>query len=393
MAQSADRGPPALDNLNRVPQRPIMPALVSPTRAEKDIDVDHAATAFATKAFESGEDGYHTYRIPALVVTNTGTLMAFCEGRRHSGDDHGDIDLLLKRSTDNGQTWSPQQIVYAEPGEVTIGNPAPVVDRHSGVIWLTFNRDNNDVLVTNSPDDGATWSEPTDITADVKEPDWGWYATGPGNGIQLRGEAHRGRLVIPCDHRVARIEDRSRSARSHVIYSDDSGDSWQVGQTTDYMMGECAVAELSDGRLMLNIRSRRGNCCRAVATSDEGGETWSDCVDDPTLVEPECQASLIRHSWPDQHGRSRLLFSNPATNGRKERRRLTVRLSYDEGETWPVAKVLHAGPSAYSCLASLPDGRIGIVYEAGAEHPYETIRFARFSLDWLTDGADTWESR
>lgn len=150
-------------------------------------------------------------------------------------------------------------------------------------------------------------------------------------------------------------------------------------------MNECTVAELSGGRLMLNMRSYRGRHLRAVAVSGDGGETWSTPVDDPVLVEPVCQASLLRYTAEAEGGGNRMLFSNPAS---ERREKMTVRLSYDEGKTWPVAKLLHAGPSAYSCLTALPDGCAGCLYEGGEADPYETIRFARFNLEWLTDGAD-----
>ena len=343
--------------------------------------------------WRGGVDGYHTYRIPALVVTCDRTLLAFCEGRRHSGSDHGDIDLLLKRSTDGGHSWSTQRMVYAEAGEITIGNPAPVVDFDTGAVWMPFTRDNRDVLLTHSVDDGVTWSDPVDMTTSVKLPDWSWYATGPGNGIQLHGDAHRGRLVIPCDHRLTQCQDRPEGARSHVIWSDDRGESWQVGQATDRMMNECAVVELGDGRLMLNMRSYRKKGCRAAAFSDDGGATWSACVDRPDLPDPTCQGSLVRHGRPGESEGDPLLFCNLAMGvetGRRhgERVRLTVRLSEDDGRTWPIARVLHEGPSAYSCLASLPNWQIGVLYEAGVQEPYETILFARFSLDWLTGDAE-----
>ena len=341
--------------------------------------------------WQSGIDGYHTYRIPALALTRNGALVAFCEGRRHSGADHGDIDLLLKRSTDLGQTWSSQQIVYAEAGDITIGNPVPVIDDDTGFIWLAFCRDNDNVLITHSGDDGIRWSEPTNITSFVKAPDWSWYATGPGNGIQLRHEARRGRLVVPCDHRRSHMRNEFEGMQSHVIFSDDHGETWQAGQATDHMMDECAVVELGDGRLMLNIRSCRKRGCRAVAISEDGGMTWSESLDCPALPDPTCQGSLIRHGEADGPRRGRLLFSNLANENEPDRRygkrcRLTVRLSDDEGQAWPVAKMLHAGPSAYSCPASLPDNEIGVLFEAGEEEPYETIQFARFPLGWLTDG-------
>ena len=343
--------------------------------------------------WQNGTNGYHTYRIPAVVVTRDGTLAAFCEGRRNSRSDHGDIDLLLKRSTDMGRTWSSQQIVYSETGDITIGNPAPVADGDTGVIWLALTRNNDDVLITHSRDDGATWSEPTDITALVKPPDWGWYATGPGNGIQLRHGALRGRLVIPCDHRLTRMGDDREGMRSHVIFSDDHGETWQAGQATDGMMNECAVVELGDSRLMLNMRSYREQGCRAVAFSEDGGITWSECTDCPALPDPICQGSLVRHGNAGASGRSGLLFSNLARGIDPEKRhgkrcRLTVRVSDDEGQTWAASRMLHAGPSAYSCLAALPDNKIGILFEAGDVEPYETIQFARFPLHWLTNGED-----
>ena len=346
--------------------------------------------------FVSGEDGYHTYRIPALIVTRQGSLLAFCEGRKNNRRDHGDIDLLLKRSTDGGRTWSDQQIVYEEGGteEITIGNPCPVVDRETGAIWLPFCRDNRDVLVTRSVDDGVTWSDPVDITADVKKPDWTWVATGPGIGIQLEQGSYKGRLVIPCDHGVGGGEEgEERVQYSHVIYSDDHGETWQLGDAVAPHTDECQVIERDDGTLLINMRNywgRQGGrpdrgSMRALATSQDGGATWSQLSFDPTLIEPICQASLIRHTGPAaDESPSRLLFSNPASP--TDRIDLTVRLSYDSGKTWPISRLLNPGRSAYSNLAILPDGTIGCLYERGTSIPYETITFARFTMDWLEGG-------
>ena len=200
--------------------------------------------------FVSGEDGYHTYRIPALTVTRQGSLLAFCEGRKNNRRDHGDIDLLVKRSTDGGRTWSGQQIVYEEGGteEITIGNPCPVVDRETGTIWLPFCRDNKDVLVTKSIDDGVSWSDPVDITADVKNPEWSWVATGPGVGIQLDHGPHKGRLLIPSDHGEGSGEEGDERVQySHVFYSDDHGETWQLGGTVAPHTDECQVIQTDDG--------------------------------------------------------------------------------------------------------------------------------------------------
>lgn len=343
-----------------------------------------------TDVFVAGLEGYHTYRIPSVIVTpRNGHLLAICEGRKNNRRDHGDIDLVAKRSTDGGKTWSDLQLVYEEGGtkEITIGNPCPVTDRATGTIWLPFCRDNDDVFVTKSTDDGKAWSEPVKITANVKQPEWGWYATGPGVGIQLTQSPHEGRLVIPCDHRLAGPGAIKNSGASHVFYSNDHGKTWKLGGVTDKAMNECQVVELADGRLMLNMRSYRGHGRRAVALSDDGGESWSKCVDDETLIEPVCQASFLRYTREETADRNRLLFSNPASTD--TRHRLTVRLSYDEGESWPVSRMLHPGPSAYSCLTVMPDKSIGILYEGGKKHPYERLIFARFGLDWLTKGEDS----
>ena len=359
--------------------------------------------------FVSGRDGYHTYRIPALLTTGKGTLLAFCEGRKDSRSDHGDIDLLIRRSTDGGETWSRQQVVWDEGGN-TCGNPCPVVDQETGTIWLLLTHNPGDeglreilqpgargtrtVWVTSSEDDGQTWGPPREITATTKKPDWDWYATGPGVGIQLRHGPHKGRLVIPCDYSysspspdeaVHSYGEPPPAFGSHVIYSDDHGKSWHLGGNIQPHANECQVAELTDGRILLNFRSYFGRNLRGRSWSSDGGMTWSESQDDPQLTEPVCQASLLRHSWPESGGRSRLLFSNPAAT---ERVRMTVRLSYDEGESWPESRLLHAGPSAYSSLAVLPDGTIACLYERGDESAYETITLARFGLNWLTQGKD-----
>jgi sialidase-1 len=351
-----------------------------------------------TNVFVSGTDGYHTYRIPALLVTPKGDLLAFCEGRKNSRSDTGDIDLLVKRSVDGGKTWSRPQIVW-DDGPNTCGNPCPVVDQRTGVIWLpmTWNRGEDDegeitrntskdtrrVFVTHSDDNGRTWAKPEEITAQTKRPDWGWYATGPGVGIQLEHGSAKGRLLIPCDHSYKTPEDTTDYG-SHVIYSDDHGQTWRLGGIVRPAVNECQVVELSDGTLLNNMRnSDRSQTTRAIATSTDGGLTWSAIRHDPVLVEPICQASLLRYAMPPQ-GLSRLLFSNPAHAEPGQRRDMTVRMSEDEGKTWPVRRVLWPGPAAYSCLAVLPGGAVACLFEAGDQHPYKRIVLARFSPDWLT---------
>lgn len=338
----------------------------------------------------SGEGGYHTYRIPAMVVTTEGTVLAFCEGRKNGRSDTGDIDLLVKRSTDNGRTWSEQVVIWDDGGN-TCGNPAPVVDAKTGKVWLlsTWNRgddherqiingqsrDTRRIFVMSSSDDGLSWSAPKEITPAVKQPDWTWYATGPGSGIQVERGGHAGRLVIACDH----IEADTKHYYSHIVYSDDHGESWQLGgRTPEHQVNECEVVELVDGRLMLNMRNYdRSKKIRQRAFSRDGGITWEEQGFDATLIEPICQASIHRYQWPDEENESVILFSNPAS---RKRENMTVRASFDEGETWPKELTLHKGPSAYSDLAVLADGSAACLYEHGKEHPYEQIVLATFAL-------------
>jgi sialidase-1 len=344
-----------------------------------------AADFAEVDVFTAGREGYHTYRIPALIATKSGALLAICEGRKTGHGDHGDVDLVQKRSNDGGKTWGPLELIHEEGGaaKVTIGNPCPVVDQDTGTIWLPFNRENDRVFMLSSVDDGRTWSKPRDITTDVKKTDWNWYATGPGNGIQLTRGKYKGRLVIPCDHRVNGQKDDKenweQAGRSHIIYSDDHGQTWKLGGSTDFGMNECAVVELTDGALMLNSRSYRRQACRGVSLSKDGGSTWEPTTDDPKLVESVCEASLIRFSWPDAGGKNGLLvFSNPAVP--KGRNHLTVRLSHDDGKTWPHARLIFEGSSAYSSLAALPSGEIGLLYE---RNDYKSLTLARFSPEWV----------
>ena len=206
---------------------------------------------------------------------------------------------------------------------------------------------------------------------------------GPGNAIQLTRGEHKGRMLIPCDHRVNGKTSLKLGGRSHVIYSDDGGKTWQLGGATGWGMNECAVVELPDGKLLLNSRSYLGQGRRGLSTSSDGGLTWSKVAGHEQLIESVCQASMIRYSWAGSGGKSRLLFSNPATT--KGRHHMTVRLSYDEGRSWPVGKLVYTGSAAYSCLTVLPNKDIGIVYE---RDNYKKIVFTRLTLDWLTDGKD-----
>lgn len=349
-----------------------------------------AAGLTQTPVYSAGQGDYHTYRIPALVTTQQGTLLAFCEGRRNSKDDTGDIDILLRRSTDAGKTWDALRVVNADP-QYLCGNPCPVA-LNDGSVLLVFTRRKEDatetqvlkgeagacrVFVMRSADDGASWADPVEITAATSRPEWRWYATGPGHGIQMQC----GRIVIPCNHSK---EVATTQWHAHAIYSDDAGATWHTGGVHDYKTNESTVVELAGGWLYQNMRNYRNTHCRAWAISKDRGITWSPAADDEALIEPVCQASIVRYSFDTKDGKDRILFSNPAS---KKRENMTIRLSYDGCRTWPVAKTLHPGPAAYSDLAILPGGQIACLYEAGAKSPYETITVAVFDLSWLESAA------
>ena len=179
--------------------------------------------------FVSGRENTHTFRIPALVKTKSGAILALCEARRAGRSDHGDIDLVLRRSEDDGRSWSGMRVL-ANNGSHTMGNPAPVLDQRTGTIWLPFSQDNKRVLLISSADDGKTWSKARDITKDVLPANWHWVGPGPGHGIQLTRGPRAGRLVVPCWAGVERDVPFGATQLSYVIYSDDAGRSWRHGR-------------------------------------------------------------------------------------------------------------------------------------------------------------------
>ncbi len=340
--------------------------------------------------YKSGEDGYSCFRIPAIVATKKGTLLAIAEGRKGNCGDAGDIDLVVKSSDDGGKNWSGLRVIWNDSAN-TCGNPSPIVDQKSGDIILlsTWNRgtdhekdiiagtsqDTRRVFVLSSRDNGRSWSSPSDITKAVKPENWTWYATGPGSGIQVQKGKYRGRLVVACDH----IEAQTNKYFSHAVYSDDGGKTWALGGTTPQdHVNESTVAELSDGKLMLNMRNFGPVRNRQIALSADGGASWSDLQADEDLIEPVCQGSLVRYSF---RKKTYLVFSNPAS--KTARVAMTVKLSPDDGKTWPFRKLLYAGPSAYSNVVVLPNGHIGCLYEAGYAKAYEGIVFEEIIIDQL----------
>ncbi len=343
-----------------------------------------------TDVFVSGMDGVNTYRIPAMLLAPDGSVLAFCEARKESIADASPTDMVLRRSVDGGRTWLPMQVLVHGEGNEALMNPCAVVDRPANTIILwcisahKVRPDHHRHLLLTSTDNGQTWSGPLDAGQLVTNYD-DRFVPGPGAGIQTK----TGRLVIPGYVGETR-EEVEEEYFSCVVYSDDHGKNWTFGARVPEYSDESQVVELTDGTLMLNVRGNMGKGCRGVALSNNEGQTWSRFYWDQALNECPCQASIIRCSAPGNSGKDLLLFANPdnrgETYGAVERTRMTVRLSYDEGKTWPVKRLIHGGPSSYSTMVRLPDGDIGLLFEGGEKHRREWVRFVRFSLDWLTSG-------
>lgn len=352
--------------------------------------------------WKSGEGNYKGYRIPSIILTGKGTLLAFAEGR-NSGGDSGDIDLLVKRSSDNGNTWSDEQVVWNDSLN-TCGNPCPVVDEKTGRIWLlmTWNpgKDHENEIIRKtssgtrlpyfcySDDDGLTWSEPGRLQESCKDALWGWYATGPGTGIQLKFGKYQGRMVIPANHSYddpgSKIRKDPFGYGSHVLISDDQGSSWRRSDPIRPACNESQVTELSDGTLLMNMRSYHGKQSRAIAFSTDGGETWSATRQDFQLVESVCQASLFNYG--KYKGHAVFLFSNPAVP--VGRTHMTIRYSLDDCRSWAGSRLIHAGPSGYSCLVRLRNRQVGLLFEKGTKSSYDMISFVKMDIGDLLGNPD-----
>lgn len=305
---------------------------------------------------------------------------------KNNCQDNDVIDILERGSFDNGRTWQKAQVVESE-GTNSINQPAPVVDRDTGTIWLLFCKNNKYDYVTHSNDAGDTWVKPRNTTQEVKGPDWHYLGTGPGHGIQLKS----GRLLIPSSGDTspgpATWHPRANWGKvqfSYVIYSDDHGATWKRGKRLESNKSdECRVVQTTDGRVYMNARSRQGKLHRAYVWSTDGGVTWSKVNHDDSLPEPSCEGSIIRFTDQSQDRKNRVLLANPAMT--TERSHLTVRVSCDECQTWPISKVLHEGQSGYSDLAVTPDMSILCLYDA--DH-HSKMLLDRFNIEWLTDGKD-----
>lgn len=347
-----------------------------------------------TDVFQKGQDGYACFRIPAIVRSKAGTLLAFAEARRNSCSDTGNIDLVVKRSEDGGKTWSKAITVW-DDGDNVCGNPAPIVDQETGRIILVTcwnlgedhekeiidgkSKDSRRIYVLSSDNDGISWSAPKEITSSVKHPDWTWYATGPCHGIQLQSKKYKGRLVVSANHMVA----GTKTYHSQLIYSDDKGETWKLGGIVSKHGGnESSVVELENGDLMLNMRNynREESKSRSYVISKDGGKTVSEMQYLPELIEPICQGSTLNYMKSGKISNN-ILFSNPASTDKREK--MTIKLSQNNGTTWPYAFLVYPGPAAYSDLVNLPDGYIGLLYEYGTNNAYEKIGFTSISFETL----------
>ena len=355
--------------------------------------------------FQNGEAGYACYRIPAIIKSGDGRLLAFAEGRKNGCNDFGNVDIVLKTSTDQGETWSALQVV-ADNGNLQAGNPAPVVDLQNpaypnGRVLLLYNTGNKDeyenrqgkglreVWLKTSEDNGQSWSEAKNITSQTHRPlnppkynfqdDWRSYALTPGHAIQLQN----GRIYVAANHSVGTPKEGFNEYQSHAIYSDDHGLNWEISESVDVPSSNEAMAvELTDGKVMLNIRQQNGEKRqRLIALSSDQGQTWHKTYFDSTLIDPVCQASIIQYQTPG--GYPALLFSNPSST--KQRHQMTVRMSLDDGKTWSIKRTIRTGPSAYSDLVIQEDGRIGLLYEHGNNGG---IHYASFNFAWLIGDAD-----
>ena len=342
--------------------------------------------------FKSGEAGYACFRIPSIVQANDGSLLAFAEARQNTCRDNFDVDIVMKKSTDNGQTWAPLQVIWADSTN-TCSYPVPIVDRESGRIVLfsvwslgddTFQsifksqgRDTRRIFQFNSDDNGDSWSAKKEITDQIKLPGWDYYGIGTGSGMQMKSLKYKNRMIAACY--FSTLVEGETVFRSHLIYSDDGGEHWAIGGITpETGTSECEVAELDDGVLMLNMTKRSHTVrARSVAYSYDGGITLQDQHLDKALYGPFCQASL--DSYVDEKGGFVALFANPRhLYGRED---MTIMRSFDNGKTWEEFQLVFNGYSGNSDLLIMQNGQVGIFFECGKIWSQDGLAFRRFDLD------------
>ncbi len=364
---------------------------------------------------------YQLYHIPGIVVTAKGTVLTWCEARKRAAgvSDWDDIRILLRRSTDEGKTWSaPQSIANVEgpktknsfalkmknvdPNDVTYNNPVLIAGK-DGTVHMLFCLEYERCFYQRSEDDGLTWSKPSEITSTFasfkKDYEWKVLATGPDHSIQLK----TGRLVVPVWLSTGTGGNAHRPSVTATIFSDDQGKTWKAGDiavpcTEEWINpNETVAIELNDGSVMLNVRSESKAHRRLITTSKDGATGWSTPKFDDALLEPICMGGIVRY---DHDGQSLILFSNPhnlekakgkAEPGKnRDRKNVSVKISRDEGKTWPVNKSIEPGPSMYSDIAVTKSGTILCFYGRSgdgstlAHFAGGRLTLARFNIEWLT---------
>ncbi|MFS4492961.1 sialidase family protein [Maribacter sp. 2308TA10-17] len=356
----------------------------------KDISQDSTNTSIP---YYSGLEGYFSFRIPSLIKSNT-ALIAFAEGRKNSTSDFGDIDLVYRRSFNNGESWEPLKLLY-DQDTLAVQNPVPIFVSEENKIVLLFNTTSlseHDVLnkdygleeerkayVTSSTDDGETWETPKEITRQVKLKQWRWHALGPVHGIELRYGTHKGRLIAPV---AISIGKGNKVYTMALVYSDDKGESWNIGAVDDnledeVLANETTIVELTDGRIYVNTRDQNGGSLeknRGETYSSDSGLGFSDVVESDKFPGPVVQSALLRWSSEKEASKNVLLFSTPSHVDK--RLDLIVMASYDESETWQSLFKIHDGSSAYSDMVKLNKNTLGVIYETD---DYKKIRFR-----WVT---------
>jgi sialidase-1 len=346
-----------------------------------------------TPVFQSGSEGYKSFRIPAIVRDEKGCLLSFAEGRVNNAGDFGNIDIVMKKSCDNGKTWGDLKIVI-DNDKLQAGNPAPIFDfldpeYPNGRLFLFYNIGNNhenevrrgngqrEVFIITSIDNGETWSSPKNISDQVhKIGIWRSYANTPGHALQLSQGSKKGRLYIAANHSEGPPQAHFEDYHTHAYFSDDHGKSFHLSDS--FILGgsnEATAAELSGGRLMINARNQKGDIRqRIVGISLNNGETWDSTYFDKNLPDPVCEGSILNL------GGQKLAFSNAADT--KNRNNLTLRISYDEGKTWKKSILVDSNSNksdftAYSDIVKLSKKKIGIIYE---RDDYKEIVFKE--IEW-----------
>lgn len=371
--------------------------------------------------FNAGSAGYELYRIPGIVITPKGTVLAYAEARKGGQGDWGSIDIVLRRSVDGGKEWSAQRVIakvsgpitknpaalaqnLANAGAVTYNNPIAIADQQSGAVHFLFCLEYMRAFYMRSDDDGETFSEPVEITYafDKFRPEYNWkvLATGPGHGIQLKN----GRLLVPVWLSLGTGGHAHRPSVVSTIYSDDGGASWHRGEiavpnTQEFINpSETAAVELADGRVVLNVRTESKSHRRVIVSSADGATGWSAPRYQEELVEPICFGSIAALRPTGSGKRGHLLFVNPdnllkgdseGTPGKgRDRRRLTVQLSDDDGETWSTKKLIDSGWAGYADINVGPDKSIYCFYERGGigdDHfRSAALTLVQFDLSWIT---------